>query len=808
MIKVNQLNKYFNRRQKNEIHVLNDITLDFPDKGLVVLLGASGSGKTTLLNVIGGLDKVQSGTIDFGDVKIEGYHARTWDKIRNEHVGYIFQNYNLLPELSVFDNVAFVLKLIGIKDQKIIEERVNYILNSVGMFQYRKKRGMQLSGGQMQRVAIARALVKNPKVIIADEPTGNLDSKNTLEVMNIIKEISKQKLVILVTHEKEIAKFYGDRIIEIKDGQIIDDYLSEGSIIEHNLDQDDTIYLKDLNMLSKNEDDHLKVSLYTDQSQEEMVEVKMIVKNKTLYIDIDSSIQKIKILEKNRKSNLIKDEHYQKRTREEITKTSFDLNLLDYKDVKRESSFMVSLKQTFFMALEKIIGTGFKGKLMLLAFFVSGIMISLSASTLAAVAIIDPEPQMSLPRGYVSFEYKEAANQLSYDDLMDLRLSGDDNYFINPYKGSYFIFDLLSIDSPTAGFQTRFDIMERMKPDQMVTGRIPLSQYEIVISKGIADQLIRSQNGQEIGIWSYEHILNERLVAQNTVFRIVGIYNTNIKVSFAREETIQYIERFKIVDIYDVIPTNFIDQSFYTHGTIPINDQIAISRDLFIMWFDQFPSGTFPKTITVGPSTFEISGVYQKQNQSAMITSSVENIRKMNVEASTYFSIFTHDPKAFIESLEDNQSIVVTDIYQSVVDANRESSRLALISTLSSSLVLVALAMIGFYFVIRSSLFSRIYQISVYRALGVGKEDILRSFLIEVLVITSITTALGYALGSYGISLLQQGLLGELRIFYVNGLSFVLGLAISYLINLLAGLFPVFNLLKKTPAQILSQYDI
>src|SRR5690606_16950020 len=144
-------------------------SMEFPEKGLVVLLGASGSGKTTLLNVIGGLDKVDRGTIQFYEHQIKGYKAGIWDKIRTQDIGYIFQNYYLMNDLSVFENVAFVLKMIGITDKEAIEERVNYILNQVGMYRFRKKKATQLSGGQQQRVAIARALVKNPKVIIADE---------------------------------------------------------------------------------------------------------------------------------------------------------------------------------------------------------------------------------------------------------------------------------------------------------------------------------------------------------------------------------------------------------------------------------------------------------------------------------------------------------------------------------------------------------------------------------------------------------------------------------------------------------------
>lgn len=218
MISVKHIDKYFNKGKRNEIHVLNDITLDFPDKGLVILLGDSGSGKTTLLNVLGGLDKTNKGTIKLDDKLIDGYDINLWDQLRRDEIGYVFQNYCLIPSMSVFENVAMSLRLIGVEDEKILKERVEYILEQVGMLKYKKRHATQLSGGQQQRVAIARALVKSPNVIIADEPTGNLDSKNTVEVMNIIKKISQDRLVILVTHEREIAKFYADRIIEISDG--------------------------------------------------------------------------------------------------------------------------------------------------------------------------------------------------------------------------------------------------------------------------------------------------------------------------------------------------------------------------------------------------------------------------------------------------------------------------------------------------------------------------------------------------------------------------------------------------------------
>lgn len=200
MVRLEKVNKYFNRRKKNEIHIINNTSLTFEDTGLVALLGTSGSGKTTLLNAIGGLDKVNKGKIYINGKKITRRRTYAVDKIRNLNIGYIFQDYKLIDNLSVYENVAMALRMIGVKDKKEIEKRVNYVLESVNMYRYRNRPAKMLSGGERQRVSIARALVKNPNIVIADEPTGNLDSKNSLEIMNIIKAISKEKLVILVTH--------------------------------------------------------------------------------------------------------------------------------------------------------------------------------------------------------------------------------------------------------------------------------------------------------------------------------------------------------------------------------------------------------------------------------------------------------------------------------------------------------------------------------------------------------------------------------------------------------------------------------
>lgn len=218
MINIKGLNKYFNKGKQNEIHVINGVDLSLPERGMVAIFGKSGCGKTTLLNVIGGLDKFASGSLS-----IDGQSIReNTDIIRNKYIGYIFQNYNLNKGVSCFDNVADALRLCGMDDEEEIERRTLAALANVDMEKYAKRPPDTLSGGQQQRIAIARAIVKNPKIILADEPTGNLDEINTVMIMDLLKEISKDHLVLLVTHEANLVDYYCDTVIELQDGRVVD----------------------------------------------------------------------------------------------------------------------------------------------------------------------------------------------------------------------------------------------------------------------------------------------------------------------------------------------------------------------------------------------------------------------------------------------------------------------------------------------------------------------------------------------------------------------------------------------------------
>ena len=201
---------------------LKEVSIQFRNNEFVAILGASGSGKTTLLNIIGGLDQYDSGDLIINNKSTKKFKAIDWDRYRNHCVGFIFQNYNLIPHISILDNVEMGMTLSGV-NSKTRKKKAKEALKKVGLLEHIHKKPNQLSGGQMQRVAIARALVNNPDIILADEPTGALDTKTSIQIMDLIKDIAKDKLVIMVTHNPDLAKDYATRIIEFKDGTKISD---------------------------------------------------------------------------------------------------------------------------------------------------------------------------------------------------------------------------------------------------------------------------------------------------------------------------------------------------------------------------------------------------------------------------------------------------------------------------------------------------------------------------------------------------------------------------------------------------------
>ena len=224
MIELKEINKTYKSKKGEKVVALNNVNIDLPEKGLVFILGKSGSGKSTLLNVIGGLDKYDSGDLIINNKSTKKYTPKDWDAYRNTFIGFIFQDFNLLDNYSIEKNISLSLVL---QNKKVNKNLLQEILQKVGLDDILKRKTNELSGGQKQRIAIARALIKNPKVILADEPTGNLDSVTSRQIFGILKELSKDKLVIVVSHDEEAAYRYNDYLIKISDGNIIENSIND-----------------------------------------------------------------------------------------------------------------------------------------------------------------------------------------------------------------------------------------------------------------------------------------------------------------------------------------------------------------------------------------------------------------------------------------------------------------------------------------------------------------------------------------------------------------------------------------------------
>ena len=202
------------------VEALRGVTLRFGERGMVFILGKSGSGKSTLLHILGGLDDADAGYLEIDGKTTQAFSRKDFDDYRNEYVGFVFQEYNLLPTFTVRENLSIALELQG---KSASEEQIAAALAKVGLAGMEKRKPTELSGGQRQRVAIAHAMIKEPEMILADEPTGALDEETGQSVLKLLKQLSEEKLVIVVSHDRDFAERFGDRIIELADGAVVRD---------------------------------------------------------------------------------------------------------------------------------------------------------------------------------------------------------------------------------------------------------------------------------------------------------------------------------------------------------------------------------------------------------------------------------------------------------------------------------------------------------------------------------------------------------------------------------------------------------
>ncbi len=807
MIKLKGVNKYFNKGKKNQIHVINDTTVNLGTSGLVALLGPSGSGKTTLLNAIGGLDKVNKGDIFVDGQKITGRGASKVDKIRNLNIGYIFQDYKLVDNMTVYENVAMALKMIGIKDQEEIKTRITYILETLNIYRYRNRLCGMLSGGERQRVGIARAIAKNPKIIIADEPTGNLDSANTIEIMNIIKAISRDRLVVLVTHEVELAKFYASRIIELKDGKIEKDY---ENITDDNLNYrlDHKFYLKDFDKQESMSGNAVNVNFYG--SQDDTLDIDVVVKNGNIYIKTKNN-QRVEVIDDHSIIEFV-DDHFK-----EIDKTLYEEYKFDFDEVvdssiKEKYSSIIGFLPSLLHGFKKVMRYPLMKKLLLIGFVLAGVFITYALSTIYASFDVQDKDFINANKEYITVEMPkvEVNKYLEYEAMPEVEYMIPGNASSTMTIKLDFYYQSSWAESEFTGSLT--DINKIAESD-LIHGRMPQNPYEIVIDNFAAEKMFELGMTKQLGIYSAEQLLGfEAHLPNMKPFTIVGITDKVqpliyvdpemfIDISYNRYEDYYEEEGLtKNIFNYETVPKAFTLKS----GQLPDEPyETLISYDYV---YDHY-IGKELDDVKVNGHKLKVVGYYESSEISDVYLVNQDTIKYSIISEAKSFTVCPVDMEETMTALVETKNLSAQSSYekarQEYVDAKMEMAK----STIILGAIMLAISLIEILLMTRSSFLSRIKEIGIFRAIGVKKTDIYKMFLGEIFAITTMSSLVGILLMSYALSkLCKVSYLSTM--FAMNPVVFFGAIIIVYVFNAIVGLIPVFNTMRKTPAAILARHDV
>ncbi|MBP5445869.1 MAG: ATP-binding cassette domain-containing protein [Acholeplasmatales bacterium] len=879
MIKVSNLNKYYNKNKDNEIHVINNCNLVLPNTGFVVFLGASGSGKTTLINVLAGLDKAK-GEISYDDATFKNYKMGKIDKYRRKNIGYVFQNYNLLNNMTVYENLREVLDLIGITNEEEIDNRINYVLDILGIKKYKNRLASNLSGGQMQRVSIARALVKDSKIIIADEPTGNLDSENTIAVMNILKSLSKDRLIIMVTHDRKNASFYADRIVEIKDGVVESDYENTTTDQLDNFDKS-KIYLKDLEQQTLFIG-NVKVNLYLQEGEDiDDLDLTIVKKDGTIYLQND----KVKFLDKDSKIKLI-DDNYKAIKKEDIE--SLDYNPTPFSEQKKRN-VIKPMMHSLANAYRSHRASSKKMKGLHACFVIIGVVMAVCVLMLSVGTYVKSNQiefcdiGLTFKKSDTSTYPKVAKKCVEEGYITDVTYEGSASYLSN-------IAGNVRLD------KTIYLLDDSYINDSLVIGSKEIkNEDEIIITSRVADEIAKKMaNIENI---SYSKLIGQKLSLSAKQATIVGIVNsesttiyhnglpnyvlrttntnTNAYYEDYKNPTMEYYQNieYEIVSGRDVLASNecIVDINAYLYsyssspairitynnaevvldvvGVYKCSDKSVVIPPNILTYEVDYPKANFKNMsgASIWAEDCElVSGVMPKEMDEILVSEWYEEGNNpyidMMIERNNYkivgrfksnFSMraacIAYSSKALLYEcikwpirgttfITSNEAEVLKLFNESGTqlktsfdyehDLRVKQKKEMFGSTITVSMIFLAIIVIYTFFMMRSKMIHRIYEIGVLREIGASRGKIYRIFFVELLVLIFMTTMIGYFASLILCHFANKKIGGLIGLFRYSPLYALGGFVVLLSVSVIAGMLPIFTLQRKTPAEIVAKYDL
>lgn len=804
MIRISKLDKYFNKGKPNEIHVINNTSLEFPGSGLVCILGESGSGKTTLLNTIGGLDTFQGGNIAIDDTTLTRYTSKNTEELRNSKFAYIFQEQYLLQDYTVAYNIRLAMNMFDISEEER-EARLDYVLEAVDMKKYKKRLVSQLSGGQQQRVAIARALVKSPDVIFADEPTGNLDEANTMRIMSIIKKISKDCLVILVTHEKRIAEFFADRIIHIEDGRVINDSNHKGRNT-YEYSDDTNLYLKEFDKETF-QTDNISINLYSNGDKSN-VSLNLVYSGGKLYIQAPDE-SKVVFLTSETETQMVDDV---KPILDMKQVADFDYSL---PQVKKSRESRLSFKETYWLAKVNVSQLGKKQIFMIVTFIITAFLLVTAVSSYMTAAAIDKGSFITEDSHYVLINAKRNSSSSntrfyeSFNEIYDKFLQSNlaDDIYIDLNSTLYFYYSSFGQIRrfPNTLPESSFVTIDHLKQEDLILGRMPESRNEIVIDKWIIDVFLK---GSIINnMMTLQDFINLDVISDisESHFKVVGICDT-------KEPTI-YIDKYvgmsmaawadkiaSLQQLQEVFPGRFNDIRL-AEDEVLVSEAEYKNMQSARKTFFTAKNGYQYKVAGIYPDDFGVSYVIDDNYYEDTLNSYIRTNRKFMVyseDMEPVLNYFSPESGSYDTTCVE---MLVNDTYKEQLKEYKDSRAIKLNAQFISTVTIFIISMFMLYFTMKSNAIKRVQELSVYRLMGITRKSILTAFVLEIILITSYTVlpvVLIFSSILKFIAVIPSLQVDIVYPWYAVGLL----LAFIYLVNIMVGLVPVHNIIKLPPAQL------
>lgn len=818
MIRIEHLQKYYNKGKKNEQHVLNDVSLELGETGLVCILGESGSGKTTLLNTMGGLDTFSGGSITINDTNLTGYDPAKIEPVRNDHFGYIFQNYYLLQDYTVAYNVKLALNRYDLTEEEK-DARTEYVLGMLGMAKYKKKQVSKLSGGQQQRVSIARALVKSPDIIMADEPTGNLDEENTLRTMSILKAISKSCLVLLVTHEKRIARFFADRIIEVQDGRIIRDEENHSQEAFERMD-DANIYLKEMDCAHL-QSNYADFKLFYDKNYEPVqVKLNLAWKDGKLYIQ---NLMGCDILLEGAANGVqMLDQERPKLELEDVEQFAYDLPKL-----ASDRSAALSRREIWRMAVQNIRLMGRKQAFVIAILLVTAILLSITMAQFVNTISIDENSFVATDSHYIHLNFTKVSAVRDVNQREKI-FEFTDKYLNDGSVGQTFYSPDVNIYLMGEGFVQMKDLKQEIKQycfadagwlsqEQLIAGTLPVKRDEVVADARLLQNLIDSKGVVSSAYKSPEEFIGARLYISSAgqFLTITGVSDTEEPDIYC-SQTVLFTMGNKVYKLESV--SEFQAEFPGEYENLSLADNEIMVREGYLK---ALRSGADKEknpyrvggTMHLGDDTeheYTIAGTFPDTADVDYVLSDggCDNVKNLCIYDNKNCIVYSQDIEASAASLakagEGYGTAFRLDIAVPREDEIEEYKKAHTIDFDAKSLitaVIVVISLIMVYFTMKSNAVSRSEELTVYRLIGISKGSIRKAYMLEMFLMTCYTSLPAVLITSGIIKLVGSVPSLQMKMLF-PWWSVLILLAVIYLVHMLISILPVSGILAKPPAAL------